>query len=344
LSTGGLRQLTGDALGDYWPSVSESGQRIVFQRTRPTPQEGFQFLDAEVFEAPFVSSALDAKRIADGFGPRLSSDGTWVAYYQRIPGVRSMRVLAKNLATGESRTLSDRGALPAIAVTQLPVDLVGQTMAWSRTGATLFYLAVGEGGHEVHRADLRSAGEPVVVAKGQPGTTFKDLYVSPGGGSVAWIGASKERLAVEILDLPSTRRSLPPIKRDPPTAHYLAGWSSDRSVILQRVQLRGTAYEMHLDELTIDGKTRSLASIADSPVPSVHLDVARSRLLLTRDENGVHNIYAVALRDGATSRITNNQSPGVAFSGIQSLRADAIVFAREERKRDIWVVQRKPAN
>ena len=343
-STGGLRQLTGDALGDYWPSVSESGQRIVFQRTRPTPQEGFQFLDAQVLDAPFVSAALDAKPVADGFGPRLSSDGTWVAYYQRIPGVRSMRVLAKNLVTGESRTLSDHGVLPAIAVTQLPVDLVGQTMAWSPVGATLFYLAVAEAGHEVHRADLNTAGEPVLVARGEAGTTFKDLYVSPAGASVAWVAVSKDALAVEILELPSTRRSLPAIKRDRSTAHYLAGWSSDRAVILQRTQHRGTAYEMQLDELTLDGKTRSLAFIGDSPVPSVHLDVAHSRMLLTRDDSGVHNIYAVALRDGAVSRITNNQSPGVAFSGIQSLRANAIVFAREERKRDIWVVQRRPAN
>jgi serine/threonine protein kinase len=344
LITGGLRQLTGDALGDYWPSVSEAGSRIVFQRTQPTPQEGFQFLDAQVFEAPFATAALDAKSVADGFGPRLSPDGSWVAYYQRLPGIRSLRVMVKNLVTGESRTLSDRGAMPAIAATGMPVDLVGQTMTWSPTGATLFYLAVVDAGYEVHRADLNTAGEPVVVAAGEQGTTFKDLYVSPAGSGLAWLAMSKETFKVEILDLPSTRRSLPAIKREQATGHDLAGWAGEGRIVLQRTQQRGTVYEMHLDEVTLDGKSRSLAFIADSPVPSVHLDVERSRVLLTRDESGVHNIYAVSLRDGAVTRVTSNESPGVAFSGIQSLRAEAIVFAREERKRDIWVVQRKPAN
>jgi serine/threonine protein kinase len=341
LASGGQRQLTGDTLGDYWPSVSETGGRLVFQRTQPTPQEGFQFLDAQVRAAPFGTSTADAQTIADGFGPRLSPDGQWVAFYQRLPGIRSLRVLVKNLVNGESRTLSDRGLMPAITATSMPVDWIGQTMAWSPMGTQLFFLAVSGGGHDIQRADLQSTSDPVVVAKAEPGTTFKDLYVSPDGGSLAWIAVSKDHVTVEVLTLPSTRRSLPAVAREAGVSHYLAGWTSEKAVLFERTRQRGVGYEMQLTEMPLSGEPRAIASVADLPVPAVRVDVSRARALVTRNEEGVHNIYAVSFRDGTLVRITNNESPGVSFSGIEPLRADALVFAREERKSDIWVVQRK---
>ena len=99
--------------------------------------------------------------------------------------------------------------------------------------------------------------------------------------------------------------------------------------------------DIQLIEVPLTGAARTVATIHDAAVPVVTLDLTRGRVLVTRIEQGVHNIYAVSVRDGATQKLTNNESPGVSFSGIQPLRADAIVFAREERKRDIWVVQRK---
>ena len=346
LAGGGGRQLTGDALGDYWPSVSEDGGRIVFQRTRPTPQEGFQFLDAQVVTAPFGSEALEPVVIADGFSPHVSPDGVWVAYYQRLPGVRRLRVLAKNVVNGEVRTLSDHGAMPAIAATGMPVDRVGQTMAWSPHGTSLFYLVLTDEGPAVHHADLATVAPPVVVTRDAAGVTFKDVYMSPGGGALAWIAshATKGMLTVEVMDLPSTRRSLATIPRETSVSHYLAGWASATSVLLQRTVRRGSSYQLQLTEVGANGASRVVAEIADSPVPAVRVDTHRGRALLTRDESGVHNIYAVSLRDGALTKITNNETPGVSFSGIQSLRANTVVFAREERKHDIWLVQRKPVN
>jgi hypothetical protein len=147
-----------------------------------------------------------------------------------------------------------------------------------------------------------------------------------------------------MLELPSARRTLATVPREPSVSHYLAGWTSATSVLLQRALRRGSSYQLQWREASVGGNLREVASVADSPVPAVHVDTHRGRLLLTRDENGVHNIYAVSLRDGSPTKITNNETPGVSFSGIQSLRANAIVFAREERKRDIWLVQRKPVN
>ena len=119
---------------------------------------------------------------------------------------------------------------------------------------------------------------------------------------------------------------------------------SESSLLVQRTQRAGTGYQIQLRETPFTGAPRVLATIVDAPVPSVHVDARGGRVLLTRDENGVHNLYAVALRDGAVVKITNNETPGLSFSGIQSLRGEVLVYAREERKRDIWLVQRRAAN
>ena len=341
LATGGTRLLTGDALGDYWPSVSEAGGRIVFQRTTPTPQEGFQFLDARVLSASFDAAPLEAQHVADGFGPRLSRDGTWVAYYQRIPGARRLRVLVKNLITGEARTVSEQGEMPAIAATSMPVDWIGQTLAWSPSGTQLFYVAIGDAGHEIHRADVGAANEPDMLARADAGTAFKDLFVSADAKAIAWLARGKEEFTIQVLEFPDRRRSLSPIKREAGASVYLGGWTNAGTLLLLRTHQQAKVPDLQLAEVSMSGQRRDIASISGPPVPAVRVDRQRSRVLVTRDENGVHNIYGVSLRDGAMTRITTNQSPGVSFSGIQPLRADAIVFAREERKRDIWVVQRK---
>jgi hypothetical protein len=42
------RQLTAEALTDFWPSVSRGSNVVVFQRSRPTSRLGFRFFDAQM--------------------------------------------------------------------------------------------------------------------------------------------------------------------------------------------------------------------------------------------------------------------------------------------------------
>jgi hypothetical protein len=100
-------------------------------------------------------------------------------------------------------------------------------------------------------------------------------------------------------------------------------------------------YELELIELALDGTRRRLATVPDSVIPAVRIDAARGRLFVTRSVEGIHNIHAMSLHDGSMRAVTSNQSPGVSFSGILPLRADAVVFARDERKRDIWLATKR---
>ena len=101
-------------------------------------------------------------------------------------------------------------------------------------------------------------------------------------------------------------------------------------------------FELDLMELTRDGGQRPVAPVADSVIPAVRIDPVHGRLFVTRSVNGIHNVFAISLRDGAVRPLTGNHSPGVSFSGIQPLQDDASVFAREEWKRDIWLLTTGP--
>ena len=340
-ASGAQRQLTGDALPDFWPSVSESAQRIAFHRTKPTPTEGFEFFDARVFFAPLTPTSLEPQQVGDGFSPRLSADGAWLAYYQRLPGQDRLRVVVRNLATGEVRTVTELGTLPSLAVTTLPIDWVEQNLVWTAEGATLYFSVDGHDRVTIQRVDLNAPAPPKTVASGEVGARFRDLRLSTDGQTLAWLSGPREKRQLRLLRL-ADGRELPAIKLDPKWSYYLPGWSGPKSILVSHSrQMPSGVAEVTVVEHTIDGPQRAVATIADAAVPALRLDTARGRLILTRVVDGAHNLFALSLANGTMQRITSNESPGVSFSGVHVLTDGGLIFGREERKRDIWVVERK---
>jgi hypothetical protein len=123
---------------------------------------------------------------------------------------------------------------------------------------------------------------------------------------------------------------------------FLPGWTSRNSLILQRTKaVVAGVHDLQLTEVAADGTRREVATLPTSFASTVRLDQARGRLYLTRAVGGIHNIHLLTLADGKMRQLTSNETPGVSFSGIQPLGDDAIVFARDERRRDIWLVKRK---
>jgi Tol biopolymer transport system component len=340
-----LRQLTADALSDYWPSASSDDRVLAFQRAKPTLMEGFQFLDARVLVAPMQPDPpVDPQNVADGFSVRLSADGRWAAFYQRVPDRRHLRLSARNLSTGESRTLSDRCVLPHLSATSLPVDFLEQNVTWSAAGERLFYVAAGDGGHEIHTVDLETSGGPARLVSVPAGQEVSDVRLAPDGSALAFLvrikksGSEAPASELHVYDLTTNRTRV--VAREPEAQPflYLPGWSRDAALLMVRPAPRVDGlYELELIELALDGTRRRLATVPDSVIPAVRIDAARGRLFVTRSVEGIHNIHAMSLHDGSMRAVTSNQSPGVSFSGILPLRADAVIFARDERKRDIWL-------
>lgn len=344
LADGAIRQLTADSLSDFWPSVSGAAGIMAFQRTRPTAVEGFQFLDSRILVAPIKDGALEPRTIADGFAARLSADGKWVAFYQRIPDRQHLRLIARNLATGESRVLSDACWPPTISAASLPVDFVEQNVTWSGAGATLYFVVAGDKGHEIQFVDLAASSPPSTLLSAGEHATMWDLRLSPDGDKLAFAvrfrregGPPVTELRVHNLAgnrtgvLLSTPQGQPFFK--------VPGWSRRDAVLAHRSRVRpGQLFELELVELALGGGQRVLATVPDSVIPAVRVDTAGGRLFVTRNIDGIHNVYLISLRDGVQRQVTANHAPGVSFSGIQPLQDGAIVFAREEWKRDIWLL------
>ena len=117
------------------------------------------------------------------------------------------------------------------------------------------------------------------------------------------------------------------------------GWSRNDAVLVHRSTPRpDRLFELELLELSLGGGRRTVATVADSVIPAVQVDAARERLFVTREVDGIHNVYLMSLRDGRQRQVTTNHAPGVSFSGIQPLEDNGILFAREEWKRDIWLL------
>jgi hypothetical protein len=347
LASGSLRQLTGDALSDYWPSSGLDGRRVAFQRARPTPEEGFQFIDARILAADATGSgALEPQTIADGFGARLSSDGAWVAYYQRLPERTRLRLLVKNHSTGEVRTLSDDCILPTFTPMP-PIDWIEQTMTWGN-GTDLYFLTQAEKTHEISRADVVQRGKAAVLMSAPPGASLRDVRVSPDGSRLAFLvrfrnkpgePAEKGAVDVRVRNLRDNGNSI--ISREPGREIFLPGWTSRNSLVLQRAKGPvGGVWELAFTELTLDGTRRPIATVDGSFASTVRLDQDRDRLYVTRTIGGIHNVHLLNLADGKMRQLTANEAPGVTFSGVQPLGSDAILFARDERRRDIWLVKR----
>lgn len=340
IAAGSTKQLTGDALSDFWPSVPADDARLAFQRARPAPAEGYQFFDSRILVTT-MSGAMgtDPQPIADGFAARLSADGSWVAYFQRLPDVTRLRLVARNLATGEARTVSERCVLPSLLL--LPVDWGDQTVTWSARGADLFFIAQGDEGPEVLRAGLAPSSDAAVLARAPAPSTIRDLRLSPDGRQLAFLVGGGGVVELHVIDLQDGADRVVLREERSLANRYLPGWSDSRTLLLQDARhTGGRRFENHFEELSLGGARRPIRTVVDNAAPTATVDHLRRRVFLSRAVDGIHNIYALSLDDGALRRVTTNESPGVYFSAIAPQRSDSIVYARDERRRDIWLVRR----
>ena len=174
---------------------------------------------------------------------------------------------------------------------------------------------------------------------------MRDLRLSPDGGMLAFVvrttkpGSGKPVFELRAHHLREGRTVVLAREQQAQPFLNLPGWSRADAVILQRAaRTSAQLFELQLVEVALDGTRRNLGTVPDSPLPVVRADVGQGRLFVIRATDGIHNLHTMSLRDGTMRQVTSNQSPGVSFSGILPLRADAVLFARDERKRDIWLV------
>jgi hypothetical protein len=119
---------------------------LAFQRSLPSPLEGFV-----VFDSMLVSAEIDRQSLRNlrdlrrGFLPRLSPDGSRLAYFQRATPAR---VIVMTLETGENRRSPNRVPWP---LTSLRFPSPGGINRWSGVlRATRWYFVERDEGLHAH--------------------------------------------------------------------------------------------------------------------------------------------------------------------------------------------------
>ena len=336
-----MTRLTDDALNDWAPTAAANAPVVVFQRSRPTPQAANRLADSTLFLGALGPAGFQAPPapIADGFAPRLSPDGTSLAYLQRGEGGDPQRATLRvqPLTTGSTVTVSTSVPLPAYS--PFPPAWARQGVVWSPSGSELYFVDRQDVFTiRVYRPGATEAEPPLLSA--HPREIIYDLHVSPDGRGLACIVSSPQGFELRIVDVPSgTLRQTIPIGN----AAVARGWLGDGSgVVVVRLHDVEDDFTGRLDVLIArsTGALSPVASIANGFVVTTRYDPARSVLYVTRREADRYNVFGVALTAGAREqRVTHDVTPEALTSGVEPLVNGAIVGVRYERKSDIWVVE-----
>lgn len=334
------RQLTADALSDAWPTVGSGA--IAFQRTRPQLREGYQFLDSRVLVARIAGDRVtDPIPVADGFGARLSPDGTSVAYLQRTGDSRDALLQVRSLETGATRTVTQSAMLPGMSFL-FPVDWIEQKVVWGPAGRRLYFVDHAEGKQRIAVADLVAGSTTSLVVAGER-DQLSDIRVSADGSRIAYLEWTHGEFQIHIRDVQSGRDEIVRTEPGPVFAVFLRGWSdTDRSLYFLRTERNADGTD-RIDVFET-GKPGAapfrVGSIDNALMATTRLSPAGRDLYVTRVEAGVHNVFSMALPGGQLRRVTDNQQRGVSFTGIVPLADGGIVYSRPQIRRDVYLARR----
>jgi serine/threonine protein kinase len=337
------RQLTQDALSDYSPVAA--GGLMAFQRSQPIPSQGYAIVDANLFVAPFDGTTIGgaAQSIGSGFAAAVSADGAWIGYLQGVSPAQVSTLQVRNLATGTTTVVSPTVSQPILSTA--PVEWAGNTFTWSPSGAWLFFVdrPSPAGPQAIRRFDAAtaSAGPPLVTSHA-PDAFLRDLYVAPDDRRLAYLASVPDTgVVLHLLDLDTAAdRSLVAWKGSL-TGVFGRGWVDDAFVVVRRTTLHEDL-TADVDVLVVDagsGRVRTAGTIPSSFIATTRLDASRRVLYVTRSERGVHNLYEVSLDTGALKSLTRNTLAGVTFSGFHPVGSGALLGTREERRKDLWLIQ-----
>jgi hypothetical protein len=339
-ASGRSRPLLSDALSDLSPTVSSDGRTLVFQRSQPSPAQGFLILDSKLMVSRLNEAgvASDPKPVADGFAATVSPDGQWLAYFQRAADRTHTTLFVKRLETDDTITVSTTCPLPVLSM--FPVEWGERLVAWSASSRELYFIdRPAASTIRVFRPGAPHADPP--LAGLEPAPLMRDPMLSPDGRSLAYLAASANVYTLRVRDLATGVERVVARLEGGPTAVYLRGWLDGGRVAVVRSLTLGSdrTYEMEALVIESSGVIRRAALVSHAFTTTSRLDGPRSTLYVTRAEQGIHNLYAISLTTGAMKSVTENPLPGVTYSGFAVLGQDRLIGVEDERRRDIWLIE-----
>jgi Tol biopolymer transport system component len=350
LGSGAEQQLTADSLSEIWPSASRDARLVAFQRKDPDPSRASSLGEWRLFLGGSGTGSLAEAvlSVADGYAPRVSPDGRWMAWL-RPPAEISSRprlfwhpeLWASELPSGAELRIAER--IHVAGFWSFPLELASYP-AWSADSRWLFFAAsTPDGGLQLVRSAFPPSPDRLEPLASVPaGSQLRDLIPSADGGLVGYIlrtGAGREEL--RLLDTGS--RVDRQVLGELGSTLYARGWTADGSILVlgARTAQDRTA---HLDILKVhpSGPVLPLGSGQGAIPLTARFDPHGGRLFLTRLRNGRHELAMFELARREWSVLATGSQPGETFSGIVPLADGRLLFSRQRQHKDLWQIRLEP--
>ena len=341
-------QWTADALNDYWPSVSNTASLVAFQRNKPSLESGYEIYEGQILLSSWESNKLAASPnpVVEGYGAHLSPDGRFLASLRWIAGAsRYSELWVRDLKTQNARQLTNR--FPTLGSYLFPLDWTSTNTAWSPDSSDLFFVSVGaHGNSEIRKLQVSSgdANSVIVLSATQPTQSINDLRVAGDGKRLSYVLWTQDRSVWEVRGCTvtgDTEYLMLTVPRREKNWVFLRGWLKGDEAVLVLTSVRNAdgTQQVEITRAGLDGKTERLGLAEHAFGATARLEPTSQILYLTLAENGIHNLYSFVLAQPAFTRLTDNQLPGVTFSGIEFTKDGTLLYTRTERNQDIWMIQ-----
>jgi serine/threonine protein kinase/Tol biopolymer transport system component len=339
---GNEQQLTQDARSDLSPAYALEGRLLVFQRSQSSSPEQLRTTGYKLFAGQLNGSGFsrDPEPLWDGYAPRPSPNGLWLAYLQSA-GNRT-RLVVTEIATTQSKIVSATSPLPFFR--DFPLDLVYQNVAWHPKGTELYFVdQPGESVHILRRYRVH-ASEAESFPATRTSETMTDVYALADGRTVSYLTRSADSCSLHLFDVTAGTDD---IRTRFPCSRFVTvrGWTRGvaTAVIVRPLKLNDdTTHDVEIMLVPPKGTPSRVKSLDRVFISSVRFDSDRSLLYMTRSEEGIHNMHTLALESWKLVSVTRNRNPDVTFTGVEPLGSGLVIGARHERKSDVWLLEPKP--
>ncbi len=323
--------------------------RLAFQRSLPETEIQSRFLDARILVADRQGATVsDPRPIGDGgYAPLISPDGRWVAYLKTsTQGLAPYftELWVGDIETGRTRRISERFQMTGFFV--LPAGLSATNLAWRGAGELLWVDADEALVPEIRRLSLleESARGESIASLG-PGNQIEDLRLSPNGD----LGFSSHALDDSVWRL----HVLSP-DGEPNVVHTrsletgqlrLAGVGSDGSswIVLESAASLKVPARLEIFAIDPTGEPRRRGTLDSAVAATAVLAEDGSTLYLTAVDEGIASLVSFDLASGQRLTVTPNDLPGVTFCGIEPLADGGLLYSRQQRNADLWLLRRSAA-
>jgi hypothetical protein len=342
-------QISDEGLSDFAPSASQSAPfQVAFQRTRPSPVEGFLQMDSDIFVSDVAENArtlIRSRKVGTGIAPQLSPDGKRLAYMQGAAERSPLtQLLVTDLQTSRVEKVTSAAVLPSAAI--FPVDWTEQNLTWT-SPEDLYFVGRRQGSDLTAIAHYHVGTAPTELVATETPNRLSDIHASADGRTIAYLTRNGISLGIYQVHAVNLLTGVDRVVRDLGSQNIaqVHGWlKNDDGVVLTRSAVFDpTDQTWTYDVLTVsrDGSLSRLGVI-DHVTAVSRFEPRSSDLYITRSLDGIENLFAYSLVTHKSRQVSENSVRGVTFGGVTPLGGNHVIGIRHEQTRDIHLLDTRP--